>query len=390
MSSGRSLAALAVLALLAACGTGPASDASLECIDVCEGAIVDLDMDTGSSCAVYESGAMYCWGARRGVAEDGRADRAWGPPGPGPFHPVRVPVDARVASVALGRDRSCLLDVRGLTWCWGVIREVDELGSARDVHRLEPYPEAGYWRTVHLAVGTSDRCYTTTEGEALCVGTHLDPGRFGRPTDVVETAVGIHVLCALIADGHVECWGGLNGSGDIGDGTTEIRYFPTRVVGIEDAVEIAAKGYTCARLATGRVRCWGPGPLGDGSFESSPVPVEVIGVEDAVQIDVGYQGAYAIRPDGTVMAWGYLGAPVHGSGEPGSRFAWSYSTAVPVDGIDEAVEVAVGGDAACVVRGSGEVWCWGGGYLTFGVAWDPDIPVWPPARVRGLPCPCAR
>ncbi|MBK6534769.1 MAG: hypothetical protein IPF99_36100 [Deltaproteobacteria bacterium] len=58
-------------------------------------------------------------------------------------------------------------------------------------------------------------------------------------------------------NGTVQCWGA-NDLGQLGDGSTTTRLSPVMVMGLSNAVEIAA-GYnhTCARLMDGSVRCWG-------------------------------------------------------------------------------------------------------------------------------------
>ncbi|MEO8797000.1 MAG: hypothetical protein ABI551_03870 [Polyangiaceae bacterium] len=65
--------------------------------------------------------------------------------------------------------------------------------------------------------------------------------------------------------------------------------------------------FTCARRATGGVRCWGDGiELGnDGDSRAmSSVPVDVVGLEDAVQIAAGSYHACALRANKHVVCWG--------------------------------------------------------------------------------------
>src|SRR5207245_2932285 len=97
--------------------------------------------------------------------------------------------------------------------------------------------------------------------------------------------------CALQANGTVRCWGG-NSSGQVGDGTTNPRLFPTLVVGISNARMVAAGGdHSCALLGGGTVSCWGGnafGQLGSATtaqFSSSPVSIS--GLTAAVAIAAG-------------------------------------------------------------------------------------------------------
>ncbi|WP_420877275.1 hypothetical protein [Sorangium cellulosum] len=54
----------------------------------------------------------------------------------------------------------------------------------------------------------------------------------------------------------------------------------------------------CARLATGKVVCWGS----DGS-SSHAEPVEVPGLDDAIQVSAGYSRYCALRQGGRVVCW---------------------------------------------------------------------------------------
>ena len=82
-------------------------------------------------------------------------------------------------------------------------------------------------------------------------------------------AVGGHHVCALTTAGAVKCWGE-NDWGELGDGTTTNRLTPIDVFGLGDGVAAIAGGgdYTCALTDGGGVKCWGvngSGQLGDGT-----------------------------------------------------------------------------------------------------------------------------
>lgn len=90
--------------------------------------------------------------------------------------------------------------------------------------------------------------------------------------------------CATLTDGTVQCWG-LNGNGQLGDGTTTDRSTPVQVSGITTATQISL-GYThsCAILQDGTMKCWGEnvfGQLGDGTNSDSATPVQVSGITTA-------------------------------------------------------------------------------------------------------------
>ena len=92
-------------------------------------------------------------------------------------------------------------------------------------------------------------------------------------------ALGEYHSCALETDGTVACWG-LNGNGQLGDGTTTDRASPTAVPGLSDVAEIAlGSAHSCARKTDGTVACWGAniyGQLGDGTTTDRLSPTAVL------------------------------------------------------------------------------------------------------------------
>jgi hypothetical protein len=87
-----------------------------------------------------------------------------------------------------------------------------------------------------------------------------------RATHIVMS-YGAATRCIRAEDGHAYCWG-KNDHGQVGDGGTNDRDKPTRVVGLPPIVSIAMGTYHACALATDeQVWCWGDGTggqLGDG------------------------------------------------------------------------------------------------------------------------------
>lgn len=236
---------------------------------------------------------------------------------------------------------------------------------------------------VEIAAGGGHTCARRNSGAVVCWGsngygqlgdgaTHRTCGTWEYPpdcspspvevaglTDAVEIAAGSVLTCARRTSGAVVCWGG-NSSGGIGDGTTGTdRPTPTAVVGLTDAVEIAAGGHACARRASGGVVCWGSnraGQIGDGTSGTDRLtPVLVMGLTDAVEIAVGGGHSCARRASGAVVCWGDNTYGQIGDGTSGTnRLA-----PVAVVGLSDAVGLAAGGNHNCARRASGTVVCWG-------------------------------
>jgi alpha-tubulin suppressor-like RCC1 family protein len=129
---------------------------------------------------------------------------------------------------------------------------------------------------------------------------------------ITAIAVGGYHGLALCSDGRVLAWG-LNGSGQLGDGTTTNRPTPVYVraniiADLTNVVAIAAgANHSLAILSNGTVRAWGANgqyELGDGTTTQRNYPVSVGGLGNIVAIEAGYGGSVALRADGTVWCWG--------------------------------------------------------------------------------------
>jgi len=146
--------------------------------------------------------------------------------------------------------------------------------------------------------------------------------------------------------------------------------------------------HSCARLASGDLRCWGDardGQLGNGksAIESYATPVEVDpAVLPAAYVSAGEDHTCAVKsPEGTVWCWGSnqgLQLGVIGAKEPGPV---EVPLATPKD--EPAIAVAAGLFHSCSL-GSWGARCWGvckGGQLGTTLQ-CPPIGVLPPSHVE--------
>lgn len=223
------------------------------------------------------------------------------------------------------------------------------------------------------------------------------------PTPVV-TLSGIRAMAgggpnngyALHTDGTVWAWGD-NESGQLGNGWTSIvsggngggSAVPVPVLGLTGVTAIAGGPWGAYALRSdGTVWAWGSsvmGRLGNGRLgDNSAVPVQVTGLTGVVAIASSWGNGYALRQDGTVLAWGYNGAGQLGNGSQVE------STPVPVPvNLTGVTAITSDDNTTYAVREDGTVWAWGANYsgqLGNGVECDPTEPCTSsvPVQVTGL------
>lgn len=298
--------------------------------------------------------------------------------------PIQLP--AYPVDVAAGVWHTLVALEDGSVWAWGN-NLWGKLGDGTTTNRLSPVQVVGQGGQGFLsgiisvaAAGYSHYAGYSTNGHSL----------------------------ALSADGEVWAWG-YNGSGQLGDGTTTTRATPARVVGLANAIAIAAGGGSAAAGASyglgtsyaltndGIVFAWGfdgQGQCGQGTTAASrPSPVQVKNLQDVVAIAAGGASvsgspwqvaghALALKENGEVWAWGR-----NNNGQLGDGSTTDRATPVKVLNISDVVAIAAGGSAidyanfgghSLALRRDGTVWAWGlnnHGQLGDGTATNQTTPV---------------
>ena len=292
---------------------------------------------------------------------------------PGVKSPQALPGVRDVVDASVGVAHVLLLKGDGSVLAWGDNDEC-ELGTGTNKRSLVPVPVPGLRGVTQITASAWVSAAVLSDGTVWMWGQTAPKLCINVPTKV-EGLAGVKRLAfdgdsALVLkdDGTVWGWGG-NKRGGLCDGTTERRMNPVQVKGIEAAVDVALEGNsiivladgtvrmcgsntdgglgdpakavkqhltpfrvpgltgvrsartsagsTIVQLADGTLRAWGNGwygALGDGHGDSSSAtPRAPIGLGPVLAHYMSLSTSYAIRADGTLMAWGGLLAP------PGSK-----------------------------------------------------------------------
>jgi alpha-tubulin suppressor-like RCC1 family protein len=179
-------------------------------------------------------------------------------------------------------------------------------------------------------------------------------------TQIDGSIGGSAAACGITPTGGAQCWG-LNGAGQVGDGTLNDALFAVDVSGLTSGVRSVAVGSSgaCAVLSNGTVDCWGSGgngQLGNGALVASPTPVQVSGISTATMAAGGGTHFCAALSEGGVKCWGRSSGNTLGDGS-----TLQSATPVPVANIGarHVISLAASGSATCAVLDDQTVWCWG-------------------------------
>ena len=160
---------------------------------------------------------------------------------------------------------------------------------------------AGGRHTLALLADGTVRAWGDNRNGQLGDGTTdnaLSPVEVSGLVDVVGIAAGMGHSVAVLGDGTVRAWG-RNTEGQLGDDSTVQRLSPVAVFGLSDVVSVSAgghdrfnglQGHTLALKSDGTVFGWGlngSGQLGDGTFTDRSVPVQVSGLSEVVLVVAG-------------------------------------------------------------------------------------------------------
>jgi alpha-tubulin suppressor-like RCC1 family protein len=221
-----------------------------------------VDAGDAHSCGVtYPDNRAYCWGVNdRGALGDGTGTRR--------AAPVAVKGGLLFHEVSAGLTHTCGVTTSDRAYCWGS-DSVGQLGNTLDApYSVTPSPVAGDRRFKQIAAGAGFTCAVTTGERAFCWGS-------GR-------------------------------KGQIGDGTTKLRFTPRAVAGglYFDRVT-TGESHTCGETTTNRAYCWGTAGIGDGTTTTRLTPVAVAGGRFYSQVSAGDNHTCGRTAANVAYCWGW-------------------------------------------------------------------------------------
>jgi alpha-tubulin suppressor-like RCC1 family protein len=327
---------------------------------------------TNHALSIHADGTLWATGGNNGgQLGDGTTTRraAWG----------QVGTATNWVQVAAGNFFSLGLRTDGTLWAWGD-NYYGQLGRATNsgtvVANAVPMQVAGTYR--YIAAGWEHTLALRADGTLWAWGSNYH-GELGNSTNVNTSAAnpvpaqvpgtytqvdaGTDCSLALRADGTLWSWGN-NVMGQLGTnnnpGANTYNPVPTQVAGTY--TQVTAGAFHCLALRPdGTLWAWGNnnfGSLGsttnNGTNAANPVPTQVPGLYTSAS--AGFYHSLALRADGTLWAWG-LNDAGQLAAAPGTGPTVPFAVPTQVPGTY--VQVATGYHFSLALQANGSLLAWG-------------------------------
>ena len=306
-----------------------ADDAFPDYVSFLAPTMVHVASGSAHSCATNAQEA-YCWGAND-YGQLGNDDPT------AASTPVVVDgLAGNVARLGAGQSHTCAILANSQVQCWG-------RGNSG---QLGNFAFDDSWMPVTVV---------------------YESGMFNIPVTGAQIVdAGRAHSCAVVLTG-VKCWG-VNDYGQLGDGTNVFSSRGVSVVGLVGGVLGLAAGddFNCATSSDNKVRCWGlngGGQLGDGTNTNRPLPIVVHTdaqneLTGATAVAASDYHACALRNDGSVWCWGFN---LYGQLGTGTFENSSYAVQVLLPPNSGVTGLTAGEYFTCASSPT-QTWCWGNGY----------------------------
>lgn len=319
-------------------------------------AFTQIAVGSHHTCGLTSTGTLWCWG-------DNSAGQLGDGTDTGRSQPTRVAGALTFVELAAGDAHTCGLTASSTVFCWGS-NHYRQLGNGSEISNPAPVRVSGNVSFRAITTSAYYTCGLSTAGDTYCWGASFFPpdvGPFAVPTLIQSGAQFIELRefgghrCARTTTTTV-CWG-VNGFGQLGDGTTTYRNDPAPVLGAPEFVRLGGQPgglASCGLTAAGLLWCWGSLRFPDGSTDVDLVPALVTGLPALRDIAITHLAVCVLAQDGRVLCWGN-----NEFGQLGDGTTIDRPAAAPVSGNLQFVQIGLGYLHACGLTIQGVAVCWG-------------------------------
>ncbi|SFD32563.1 dockerin type I domain-containing protein [Ruminococcus albus] len=270
--------------------------------------VVQVAFGTDHSACITEDGCLYTLGNNEsGQLGDGTTENKYKP----------VKIMNNVSQVSLGTNYSACITKEGNLYTWGWNYH-GQLGDGTDENRITPVKIMD--NVVQVCLGNQYSACITKYGSLYMWGMNYY-GQLGdgsiedkfSPIKIMDNAKKVIIApghfcgcttACLSTDDSLYIWGA-NYSGQVGDGTTEHKNKPIKIMNNVSQISLGTSHSACISK-DGNLYTWGNnmyGEIGDGTYDSKLVPKKIM--DNVVQVCLGESQSACITKDGALYTWGY-------------------------------------------------------------------------------------
>lgn len=179
------------------------------------------------------------------------------------------------------------------------------------------------------------------------------------PDHVVDIAGADGRACAIFDNGMLQCWGGFNFNGELGQGHKGEPVTPNWVKDIHGVKKVSlARRSSCAVIDSGELHCWGENNFLEVDARSEfTTPVRVPDLSGVVDVALSDRHACAVINGGALYCWGNNNEGQLGFGVAEVGKTFKKPTHVP--GIVDVVGVIVSDSITVAWTKGGDLYRWG-------------------------------